>query len=132
MFLDVLNKEEKDLFMDLAIKAAEANGEVATEEIRMLHAFASEMKISPRTESAKELSEILKELKEKSSKKSIKVITFELIGIFFADSEFDDAESNFLNTVTTTLGIENDIVKEMIAEINDYSAIFNRICKTVL
>ena len=64
MFLDVLNKEEKDLFMDLAIKAAEANSEVATEEIRMLHAFASEMKISPSTESAKELSEILKELKK--------------------------------------------------------------------
>ena len=132
MFLDVLNNDEKELFLDLAIKAAEANGEVATEEIKMLHAFAAEMKIKARAKSDLELSEILKKFVENSSKKSMKVILFELIGILFADAEFDEQEKAFLNKVKNAFGFEDSLINEMISEINEYSALFAKICKTVL
>ena len=132
MFLDVLNNDEKEWFLDLAIKAAEANGEVATEEIRMLHAFAAEMKIKARTKSDMELSEILKMFVDKSSKKSMKVILFELIGILFSDAEFDEQEKAFLNKVKNAFGFEDSLINEMISEINEYSALFAKICKTVL
>ena len=132
MFLDVLNNDEKEWFLDLAIKAAEANGEVAAEEIRMLHAFAAEMKIKARTNSGMELSEILKKIVENSSKKSMKVIVFELIGILFADSEFDEQEKSFLSQVKNAFGFEDSMINEMISEINEYSALFAKICKTVL
>ena len=132
MFLDVLNNDEKELFLDLAIKAAEANGEVATEEIKMLHAFAAEMKIKARAKSDLELSEILKKFVENSSKKSMKVILFELIGILFADAEFDEQEKAFLNKVKNAFGFEDSLINEMISEINEYSSLFAKICKTVL
>ena len=132
MFLDVLNKDEKEWFMDLAIKAAEANGEFAKEEVRMLHAFATEMKIPARIKSERDLDSILKDFVDNSSKKSMKVVLFELIGIIFADSEFDDAEKKFIDTVTNAFQISSELKDEMISEINEYSSLFNKICNTVL
>ena len=132
MFLDILNNEEKELFLDLAIKAAEANGEVAKEEKEMLHAFAYEMKIKSRFTSTKSLADVLNVFKEKSSKRSMRIVAFELIGILFADSEFDDAEKAFLSDVTNVLEIPESIINEMLSEITDYSAIYKKICKTVL
>ena len=132
MFLDVLNKDEKEWFMDLAIKAAEANGEVAKEEVRMLHAFAAEMKIPARVKCERDLDSILKDFVNNSSKKSMKVILFELIGIIFADNEFDEAEKKFIDSVTSAFDIPSTLKDEMISEINDYSALFSKICNTVL
>lgn len=132
MFLDVLSNEEKEWFMDLAIKAAEANGEVAKEEIRMLHAFAAEMKINSRTKTDRNLSHILQNFVEKSSKKSMKVVLFELVGILFADSEFDEQEKAFLNQVKNAFGFDDSLLNEMLSEIKEYSALFKKICKTVL
>lgn len=132
MFLEMLNKDEKEWFLDLAIKAAEANGEVAKEEIQMLHTFASEMKISPRSETSRELSVILKDFTDNSSKKSMKIVLFELIGILFADAEFDDEEKKYLESVTNAFGIDPSVANEMISEIKDYAALFNKICNTVL
>lgn len=132
MFLDVLNKDEKEWFMDLAIKATEANGEVAKEEINMLHAFAAEMKIPARTKCERDLDSILKDFVDNSSKKSMKVVLFELIGIIFADNEFDDAEKKFINSVTDSFQISSELKDEMISEINEYSSLSNKICNTVL
>lgn len=132
MFLDVLNKDEKEWFMDLAIKAAEANGEVAKEEKNMLHAFAAEMKIPARTKCERDLDSILKDFVDNSSKKSMKVVLFELIGIIFADNEFDDAEKKFINSVTDSFQISSELKEEMILEINEYSSLFKKICNTVL
>lgn len=132
MFLDMLNKDEKEWFLDLAIKAAEANGDVAQEEIQMLRTFAAELNIPARTKTDRELNDILKDFSENSSKKSKKIVLFEIIGILFADSEFDDEEKKYLDKVTTVLDLDDSVKNEMITEINEYSALFNRICATVL
>jgi Tellurite resistance protein TerB. len=132
MFLNMLSNDEKELFLDVAIKAAEANGEIAKEEKEMLHAFAQEMKIESRSTTNKDISEILKAFTENSSKQSMRIVVFELIGILFADSEFDDFEKEFLSKVTDSFGISIETRDEMISEIKDYSENYNRICKTVL
>ena len=132
MFLNMLSKEEKEWFLDLAIKAAEANGEVAKEEQQMLHTFAQEMKINSRLTTTNELSSILNNFKENSSKQAMRIVVFELIGILFADSEFDDSEKKFLEEVTNAFEILSNLKDEMISEISDYSSLFKRICKTVL
>lgn len=132
MFLDMLNKDEKEWFLDLAIKAAETNGEVAKEEIQMLNTFAAEMKIKNRIKTDIELSAILKNFTENSSQRSMRIVLFELIGILFADAEFDDDEKKYLELVTNSFGFGSSLTEEMMTEINEYSALFNKICKTVL
>ncbi len=132
MFLNMLNKDEKEGFLDLAIKAVEANGDVAKEEIQMLHSFAAEMKIPSRTTTNRDLSIILKDFVDNSSKKSMKIVVFELISILYADGEFDEQEKKYLDAVTSAFGLDTSVENEMVSEINDYSALFNRICKTVL
>lgn len=132
MFLDMLNKDEKEWFLDLAIKAAEANGDVAQEETQMLRTFAAELNIPARTKTDRELNDILKDFSDNSSKKSKKIVLFEIIGILFADSEFDDEEKKYLDKVTTALDLDDSVKNDMITEINEYSALFNRICATVL
>lgn len=132
MFLNMLSRDEKEWFLDLAIKAAEANGEIAKEEKQMLHTFADEMGIPARSTTTRDLQAILKDFVDNSSKQTMKITVFELVGILFADSEFDDSENKYLDEVTKTLGIADDVKSEMIAEINDYSALFARICKTVI
>ena len=47
MFLSNLNNNQKNLFIQLAIKAAESNGVVPIEQKNMLKAFAMEMNTSP-------------------------------------------------------------------------------------
>ena len=128
----MLSNDEKELFLDVAIKAAEANGEIAKEEKEMLQAFAQEMKIESRSTTNKDISEILKAFTENSSKQAMRIVVFELIGILFADSEFDDFEKEFLSKVIDSFGISIETRDEMISEIKDYSENYNRICKTVL
>lgn len=132
MFLDMLTNEEKEWFMDLAIKAAESNGKIAKEETVMLRTFANEMKISPRSSTNEELKTILQNFENNSSKKSKRIVLFELIGILFADNEFDDLERNFLSEVSNSFEIAESDKNEMISEISKYSELFNEICKIVL
>ena len=132
MFLDLLTNEEKEWFMDLAIKAVESNGKIAKEETVMLRTFANEMKISPRSSTNEELKTILQNFENNSSKKSKRIVLFELIGILFADNEFDDLERNFLSEVSNSFEIAESDKNEMISEISKYSELFNEICKIVL
>ncbi len=132
MFLDLLTNEEKEWFMDLAIKAVESNGKIAKEETVMLRTFANEMKISPRSSTNEELKTILQNFENNSSKKSKRIVLFELIGTLFADNEFDDLERNFLSEVSNSFEIAESDKNEMISEISKYSELFNEICKIVL
>ena len=47
MFLYLINEKQKNLFLKLALKAAEANGVVELQEKNMLKAFSKEMGIKP-------------------------------------------------------------------------------------
>lgn len=131
MFLDVLNNEEKEWFLDLAIKAAESNGEVVKEEKRMLQSFAKEMGIPPRVTTSRSLQDTLKSFINYSSKASLRIVLFELIGILFSDSEFDAKEREYINSVALSFGFDSSMVDKMISDINEYAVIFNKICKTV-
>ena len=61
MFLNNLNNKQKKLFIQLAIKAAEANGIVELEEKNMLKSFAIEMNIPPVYNTENNLETILNE-----------------------------------------------------------------------
>lgn len=132
MFLNILNEKQKNLFLKLAIKAAETNDEVTSEEEAMIDAFALEMQIEPIHSTDDALDEILQALKNISTIRDYRIITFEILGILFSDSEFDDKEKDFIKEICDTFGITKETVDEMIVNLNEYTNLFNKIVKLIL
>lgn len=132
MFLNSLNDSQKDLFLDLAIKAADASRGISVQEKNMLKAFALEMRIPPKYECAESELGILDEMKKRSTKKELKIITFEILGIIYSDSEYDDVEKAFVDTLAKTFDIASECVDEMESIIKKYSSLYSEICDIVL
>lgn len=98
MYLQDLQLEQKVLFMDLAILAAQANDSLEGQEEMMLQEYAREMGIDAPTSYVvnKELSDIINELIAISSQQDLKKIVVELVALLLADNEMDELEEKFL------------------------------------
>ncbi len=132
MFLEMLNDEQKYLFLHLAALAASANNVVEDAERDMLIHFAREMNIEPIVKSDKQLDEITDALKELCGNTERKVILFELVGIMFSDTQCDEKETSFLNEVATKLSVSGDDIKKMIGLVKEYIDLYNKIFDTVI
>ena len=132
MFLNNLNNEQKNLFLEFAIKAAEISRGMSLEEKNMLKEFALEMMITPKYETIKSSEEIIKRLTEISSKKDLRIITFEILGIMYSDSNYDETEKDFVFSIANAFGITKESVIDMDSAIKKYSELYSEICNLVL
>lgn len=132
MFLEMLNDEQKKLFLHLAVLAANANNIVEDAERDMLIHFAREMIIDPIISSDKQVDEITDALRQISGNTERKVILFELVGIMFSDTQCDEMETAFLNEVATKLSVSNADISKMIGLVKDYIDLYNKIFDTVI
>lgn len=132
MFLNSLKDTQKNLFLDLAIKAADASGGISEQEKNTLKAFALEMRIPAKYECNKTEEIILEDLKKCSSRKELKIVAFEILGIMYSDSEYDDAERRFVTSMAESFGIDEKIIDEMERVIQRYSSLYTEICEVVL
>ncbi len=131
MFLGLLNDGQKKLFLELAVKAAEANDVVTVEEQNVMEAFAREMQIEPVYNSDDSLDELLEQFCSSSSQKVKRIVLFELLGVLFSDSEFDEREKLFISRVIEKFGIDESKVKDMRDAITEYANLYNRIVRIV-
>jgi len=131
VFLNLLNEKQKTLFLKLAVKAAEANDTVSGEEAAMLDEFAKEMQIDPVHESEEPTDELLCKIVNISSKKALRIVTFEILGILYSDGKYDDAERMFVKKMSDTFGISSETVEDMERAINEYASVYSRITKIV-
>ena len=118
--------------MDLAIKAAEANGGVELAEKNMLKAYGMEMEIAPFYSSDCETEMVLQEMKDVSTESELKIVLFEILGILISDEDFDDSEKEFLNKVRTSFDISQEKCDEMLRLLYDYSSVYQKIVAAVL
>ncbi len=132
MFLEMLNHEQKELFLHLAAMAANAYNIVEDVERDMLIHFAREMNIEPIIHSERQLDEIIEALRELCGKTERKIILFELVGIMFSDTRCDDMEIAFLNDVATKFSVSSDDLKKMIGLAEEYIDLYNKIFDTVI
>lgn len=98
----------------------------------MLKAFALEMRIPPKYECDKSVADILEALKKRSTKKELKIITFEILGIMYSDSEYDAVEKTFVEKVAEAFNIDSGCINEMEKIIKKYSSLYTEICDIVL
>ncbi len=132
MFLEMLNEEQKKLFMHLAIIAANANGYVEESENKMLLHFEKEMNIDPITQSNMKLDDVIDELYNICGELEKKIVLFEIVGILFSDENCDKEEMEFLDKIAGRFGFSNEQVKDMISLVEEYTKLYSQIFDTVI
>lgn len=109
MLLDQLTLEEKKAFWNIANLLASSDGS-AREEESILEQYNEEMGTGFEYPVASEI-DLKKELGtlSGSSAKDRKIVYFELYGVAYADTSFDDREKKILDEVCLALSIADDV-----------------------
>ena len=109
MLLDQLTLEEKKAFWDIANVLASADGR-ALEEESILEQYNEEMGTGFEYPDASQI-DIKNELEsiKASSSKNRKIVYFELYGVAYADTSFDDREKKILDEACLALSIADDV-----------------------
>ena len=109
MLLDQLTLEEKKAFWNIANLLASSDGS-AREEESILEQYNEEMGTDFEYPDASQI-DIKNELEsiKASSAKNRKIIYFELYGVAYADTSFDDREKKILDEVCLALSITDDV-----------------------
>lgn len=125
MFLNLLEEKEKIGFYSLAKELALANKIITQEEDEMLKDYILEMKISECKLNMSLLDAI--EIISKASKKVRKITIFELVGLVYADNEFDIHEEKMIIDLCEKL----DITKSEFEEMKNYILKYKSLCKDI-
>lgn len=109
MLLDELTLEEKKAFWNIANVLASADGR-ALEEESILEQYNEEMGTGFEYPDASQI-DIKNELEsiKASSSKNRKIVYFELYGVAYADTSFDDREKKILDEACLALSIADDV-----------------------
>jgi len=125
MFLDRLNDKEKEMFLDLAVYAAQANGVVEETEKYMIMQYCKEMGVAFYDISRLHTLEEIIGVFAKTSKEKKKIVVLELLGLCYADNEFDNIEDAFVKKVSNDIGLKDEIYDILKRDINEYSIILS-------
>ena len=122
MLLDQLTLEEKKAFWNIANLLASSDGS-AREEESILEQYNEEMGTGFEYPVASEI-DLKKELGtlSGSSAKDRKIVYFELFGVAYADTEFDDKEKAVLDEVSAGLDItdgDREVLEQSVKTIYD-------------
>lgn len=113
MYLDLLNKDEQQNFLELARYSMGVNGEQKKEEEEILLGYKFECQlVEYKANRQDEIEKIITTLSA-STKKVKKIILIEILGIFKADGEICNKEIEFLNKLSQEFNIEEYEVKRI-------------------
>lgn len=126
MFLNQLEKDTKNLFLELCKHAANSDNVFEEVEKEMMYAYCREMnmpEIIPEDE--KPLDELIKSIRENSSEKERNIIILEILGLMNADSEYAKEEEEFVIKLVKDLEIKEGIL----SKISSLLAIYKTVCQ---
>jgi len=114
MFLSALNDNEKELFLNLIINTAEADGEFTDLEKSQIQAYCNEMAVELKDRSSYSLksSEVIQKLSN-SSDLVKKAIFAEVIALMLVDGMADE-EKELLEEIKTSFGFDDSYKNEVI------------------
>lgn len=133
MYLAILSKEEKELFLGLAFALATADGDYSKEEKETIAAYCQEMQMEfDQEKMEKPIDEILGKIKLESNKKTKKIVIFEAIGLAMTDGNYDKSERDLVTHMEKEFGIESDFSRECELALNEYLSFQSRLNQLVL
>ena len=124
MFLDRLNNKEKELFLDLAVYASQANGIVEEAEKEAIMGYCREMGVPFYDISKLHPLQEITEFFAGVSKEKKRIVAFEIMGLCATDGETDEVENAFINKFTEEIGLSEDVVNTLQRDIEEYLIIF--------
>ena len=131
MFLNKLSFLEKEYFLSLALCAAEANDEVTDEEYSMLEEYCKEMDVAFfDSKNAKTIEEITDFFKD-SEIANKKIVLLEIIGLMYADGNYDEQEKIFVQKFANKIGIVDETVEKLDELIVDYIKFTKRVLEEI-
>ena len=131
MFLNQLNQNEKEAFMSLSVHVANANGILANEEKEMIQEYCREMGIDSFDEKDIASMDNVLAVFEQSDLRIKKIVLFEILGLAYADGEYEDSEDNFVMRFAAELGLNNNTVKEQKDLLVEYLEILKKIVHSI-
>ena len=133
MYLNRLNNEQKELFLDLCIHASKANNDFADDEKEFIKLYANEMQLCDvRYEAKNKFEEAMAKLVSISSSIELKIVVFELTALILSDHQYDELESTFMSKVIRIAGIDTCKHKEMIEMLNEISMVYEKLNSIIL
>lgn len=111
MFLQVMNQEEKEKFLELIYKVANVDGDYAEEEQEMVNNYKIELGIDTIGDT-NSIDELVKYFASKSDSLK-KIVMFETIGIVNADNKVAKEEADLLALMQSSFAIEAEIVDKI-------------------
>lgn len=100
MYLNLLNKDEQQNFLELARYSMGVNGEHKKEEEEVLLGYKFECQLVEYKANRQDEIENIITILGASTKKVRKIILIEILGIFQADGEICNKETEFLNKLS--------------------------------
>ena len=113
MYLNLLNKDEQQNFLELALYSMGVNGEHKKEEEEVLLGYKFECQLVEYKANRQDEIENIITILGASTKKVRKIILIEILGIFQADGEICNKETEFLNKLSREFNIEEYEVKRI-------------------
>ena len=127
MYLGGLSEKQKDMFLDLGIYLAKADGEFSKEEHAAFDELCAEMGINSRYEPAVSFEEALSYFVKETSRKTRNIVFFELLGIAMADEFFDKSEKTTIDKLALAFEINHDEVANLTESIGKLYGIYKEI-----
>lgn len=131
MFLNQLNQKEKETFMSLSVHVANSNGILADEEKEMIQEYCREMGLdSFNVKDAVPMEDVLTVFKQ-SDLHIRKIVLFEILGLAYADGEYEDTEDDFIIQFATAIGLNKETLEEQETLLVEYLEILKKIVQIV-
>lgn len=131
MFLNRLNLTEKGAFVSMAFHAAQANGQVEEEEKIMIGEYCKEMGITlPDDVTVKPMNELM-DVYSNSDLQHKKIVVLEIIGMMYADGEYDNDEKGFVKSLAQKLEISTATLDEIELALEKYIEVTRELVKCI-
>ena len=111
MYLNTLTNVEKELFLELALNACYANGELDSNEKVMMDQYGSEMGIKINSyKPLKSQSQVLEDLKSIKSIETLRKIYIEITALMMVAGFIDKDEEKYLNEIRKIASLKDSQV----------------------
>lgn len=120
MFLNLLNQNEGENFLELAEIAMKVNGVKKESERSVVQTYKNEMSLKDYNITGKKYDSIIKLFKS-SEKRKKRAIIIELAGVLDADGEIDKGEHDWIIGLGTDLNFRDSEIRKMVRWVEDFN-----------
>lgn len=131
MYLNRLSPEQKTIFLDICIHAANANNDFANEEKLYIRQYCEEMQLEVRYETNSDIKELIPRLVRISTKEELKMITVELMGLLLSDHYYDNFEKEFMNYFSKEVELTSQEIQQITDAFNELNVLYEKFNKII-